>query len=69
MEMHKALLVACEPSPFEIEMAVEKLERYKFVWNRFKQEMKRYILISINPLIMFGIKAVCYKPEGRGFET
>jgi hypothetical protein len=31
MELHKAEPVACEPSPFEIEMAVENLERYKLL--------------------------------------
>jgi hypothetical protein len=53
-------------SPFEDEIAIAKLKRYKspdsdkFRQNLFKQEVKHYGLISINSLILFGIRKNCF---------
>jgi hypothetical protein len=55
-----------EPSCFEVEVAVEKLKRYKstgtdkFLEELIKQEGIHYILRSTNLLIVFGIRKNCH---------
>jgi hypothetical protein len=65
IETHTAEPLVPEPSPFEVQIAVTKLERYKspgngnFQQNCCKQEVKQYGLRSINSLILFGIRKNC----------
>jgi hypothetical protein len=54
IEIHRAEPLLPDPSLFEVEIAIAKLERYnhqvviKFRQNSFKQELKYYVLRSIS---------------------
>jgi hypothetical protein len=58
------------PSPFEGEITIAEFKKYKspvlikFLQNWFEQEVKHYILRSINSLILFGIRMNCLSSEG-----
>jgi hypothetical protein len=64
-EIHTAEPLVPEPSVFEVEMAIEKLKRYKspgtdqIPAELLKQEVAKFALRSINLLFLFGIKRNC----------
>ena len=59
-----------EPSALEVEMAIEKLKRYKspgtgqIAVEMIKAGLEQFALISINALILFGIRRNCLR-SGR----
>jgi hypothetical protein len=61
-EIHAAEPLVSEPSSVEVEIAIEKLkginhqELTKFRQNWFKQEVKHYVLISMDFSLLFGLR-------------
>jgi hypothetical protein len=61
-DIHTAVPLVRDPSPFENEIVIAVLKKYKspavikFRQDLLKQEVKHYSLRSINSLILFGIK-------------
>jgi hypothetical protein len=69
-EMHTEEPLVPEPSALEVEMATEKLKRYKSLGTgqipveMSKGGVEKFALISINALILFGIRQNCLR-SGR----
>jgi hypothetical protein len=65
LQIHTVEPLVPDPSHFEVESAIAKLKRYKYLGsdklrqNWFKQKVKRYGLRSINSLILFRIRKYC----------
>jgi hypothetical protein len=64
IEIHTSELLVPEPGVFKFEMAVEKLTRHNDrVLIKYKQEIGRDFRMSINLLILLGIRKNCLSSE------